>query len=430
MRVMFTVSNWTTHWLSMVPTAWAFQAAGHEVRVVCTPDQEQAVSRAGLTPVPVLEGVEQAVKARTHNYRQARAGRWPFAELPPHPLTGAPLASLDDFDPAAWMRENWDGLLALAGRSSDAAVDFARWFRPELVVHDMVSLEGPLVGQVLGIPAVLHLWGPTGPDDPVPGTRPEEGASFVPPDLYGIFERHGVGPMGPHIFGHVIDPSPATLAPPLRGTRLAVRHLPYNGPGSSPSWLRTPPERTRVCAVWGTSVTRMFGPASFAVPRIVEALTGLDLDLVLAVTRADREKIGPVPPNVRVVEQVPLRLLLPESDLVIHHGGAGCVMTGLAAGVPQLSLPNALDQELVAQRIADAGGARAVHNSVASPDAIRSAALDLLNSDTARSAAIALRQEIESAPPPSALVASLVELSAGRRQRSAAPAGLSLGGRS
>lgn len=419
MRVLFTVSNWTTHWMPMVPQAWALQAAGHEVRVLCAREQEQAVSWAGLTPVPVLEAVDQAVKARTHNFAQARAGRWPFTALPPHPITGQPLLSLDEFEPQEWMRDNWDSLLAMAQRGSDAAVEFARRFRPDLILHDMVSLEGPLLGRVLGVPAVLHLWGPTGPDDPVPGTPADAGASFVPPDLYGIFERHGAGEMGPGIFAHVIDPSPASLAPPLRAERLSVRHVPYNGPGALPSWLHTPPSRPRVCVVWGTSVTRMFGPASFAVPRIVEALAGLDLEVVLTVTRADLEGVGAVPANVRLVEQLPLRLVLLDCALVIHHGGAGCVMSGLAAGVPQLALPNALDQEIVAQRIADAGGARSVHNSVATPDLIRSAALGLLDGAGARVAAGKLRLEIESAPSPSALVTSLESLAAGAGPQSA-----------
>ncbi|MEV7116302.1 nucleotide disphospho-sugar-binding domain-containing protein [Streptomyces anulatus] len=414
MRVMLTVSNWTTHWLAMVAQCWALQAAGHEVRVLCTPDQEQAVTRAGLTPVPVLEAVDQAVKARTHNHSQARAGRWPFPELPPHPVTGAPMTSLDDYDAPAWMEENWEQLLGMATRSADAAVSFARWWRPQLILHDLVSIEGPLVGKALGIPAALHLWGPTGPDDQVPGAPP--GVGFVPQDVYGLFERHGAGTMGADVYDLVIDPSPRSLAPPLRRAhRLPVRHVPYNGPGAMPSWLRDKPDRPRVGVVWGTSVTTMFGPASFAVPRVVEALADLDADVVLAVTGEDLDALGPLPPHVRAVAHLPLRLLLADCDLVIHHGGAGCVMTGLAAGVVQLALPNALDQELIGERLAQAGGARTLHNATATPAAIRSAVTELLQNTSARAVAERLRTEMEEAPTPAALVAVLEEHAHGHR---------------
>ncbi|WP_320774425.1 nucleotide disphospho-sugar-binding domain-containing protein [Streptomyces sp. CRN 30] len=414
MRVMLTVSDWTTHWLPMVAQCWALQAAGHEVRVVCAADQEQAVTRAGLTPVPVLEGGDQAVKVRTYNHARALEGRWPFPEPPPHPVTGAPMASPADFDATAWMEENWERLLGMARRSADAAVSFARWWRPHLILHDLVSIEGPLVGRALGIPAALHLWGPTGPDDRVPGAPP--GVGFVPLDVYGLFERYGAGTMDADVHDLVIDPSPPSLAPPLRRAhRLPVRHVPYNGPGAMPSWLRERPDRPRVGVVWGTSVTRMFGPSSFAVPRVVEALAGLDVDVVLTVTGEDLDSLGPLPPRVRAVAHLPLRLLLADCDLVVHHGGAGCVMTALAAGVVQLALPNALDQELIGDRLAQAGGARALHNAVATPAAIRGAATDLLQNPAARAVAARLRTEMEQAPTPAALVGLLEEHAHGHR---------------
>ncbi|MCD0485146.1 DUF1205 domain-containing protein, partial [Streptacidiphilus sp. ASG 303] len=327
---MFCVSDWPGHWFAMVPTGWALQAAGHEVRVVCAPSQAAPLTRAGLTPVPVLDGWDMTFQARLQNYLNARDGLWPFDRLPPHPLTGEPLGRLEEFDLGGWFEEHNPRLVAAARRSTDAAVAFGRAWRPDLVLHDQLSLEGLLVARVLGCPSALHLWGPAGTGEQEPGL------DLLPVDMSRAFERHGVGRVGFDQVARVVDPCPAGVAPPLlAGERLPVRFVPYNGPGAVPDPAPAAGRsgRPRVCVVWGTSVTAMYGPASFAVPRVVEALAGLDAEVVLTVTGADRERIGALPPGMRLLEQAPLHLLLPGCDLVVHHGGAGCTMTALAAGV-------------------------------------------------------------------------------------------------
>ncbi|MGW2629560.1 nucleotide disphospho-sugar-binding domain-containing protein [Streptomyces chattanoogensis] len=411
MRVLFAVSNWPGHWASMVPLGWALQAAGHEVHVMCTPCQTQPVSGAGLMPVPILEAMDMTVRGRLHNFRMAEFGSWPFSELPLHPLTGEPLDSLDEFDMSAWSQENHDWAIGVTTRSSDAAVEFARWWRPDLVVHDIMSFEGPLVGKVLDIPAVLQLWGPVGPDDDVPGAPP--GASFVPVDPSGAFPRHGVGQMGPHVYEHVIDPSPSSARPPLKAERLPIRHVPYNGPGARLPHGESGSAGPRVCVVWGTSVSGIYGPASFAVPRVVNALAGLGAEVLVLLADADRarmERAGALPPGVRLMERTPLHLLMPSCDVVIHHGGAGCAMTALTAGVPQLAIHTGLDQEVIAGRIAGAGAARSLSNVQADEGAIRAAVTSLLTDPAHAIAARKLRDEMESQPTPAALVSSLSAL--------------------
>ncbi|MCD0485144.1 DUF1205 domain-containing protein [Streptacidiphilus sp. ASG 303] len=418
---MFCVSDWPGHWFAMVPTGWALQAAGHEVRVVCAPSQAAPLTRAGLTPVPVLDGWDMALQGRLQNYLDARDGLWPFDRLPPHPLTGEPLESLADFDADRWFADYHPELVRAAGRGADAAVAFGRAWRPDLVLHDQLSLEGPLVGRVTGAPSVLHLWGPFGPCDSAPGLIP------VPLDFSDAFRRHGVEPLSAEGYTRVVDPCPAGVAPPLpAGERLPVRFVPYNGPGTVPDPAPVPDHpaagrsgRPRVCVVWGTSVTAMFGPASFAVPRVVEALAGLDAEVVLTVTGADRERIGALPPGMRLLEQAPLHLLLPGCDLVVHHGGAGCTMTALAAGVPQLILPNGLDQHVNAARVAAAGAGLSRPNAGADAGAVRAAAEELLGSAAAAEAARLLVRQAGDRPPPAALAGVLERLAAEAADRCA-----------
>ncbi|MFC8850059.1 MULTISPECIES: nucleotide disphospho-sugar-binding domain-containing protein [unclassified Micromonospora] len=407
MRVMVAVSDWTTHWLNVVPLAWALQAAGHEVRLVCPPLQTEPASRAGLVPVEILQPGELVPKARMHNHVNARAGHWPYAHLPPDVVTGEPVAALADFDPFEWIGEHKTRMIESATRSADAAVDFARWWRPNLVLHDLMCVEGPLAARVLGVPSVLTLWGPVGPDDEVPGVP---GLRFLAVDVSRAFQRHDVGEWGPDAIGHVLDPCPPGLRPSLRADTLPIRQVPYNGPGPWPRWLQEPPARPRVCVVWGTSVSTVFGAGSFPVPRLVEALSELDVEVVFTVTGPDHDRIGHLPERMRAVRNVPLHLLLPTSDLVVHHGGGGSTMTALAAGVPQLVLPPGGDQELIGARIEAAGIGRTRHNAVADAGWLHAATAALIGEPGYRSAADRLRQEAADRPTPSAVVADLVAL--------------------
>ncbi|MEU7132741.1 nucleotide disphospho-sugar-binding domain-containing protein [Streptomyces sp. NPDC046261] len=413
MRVLFVVSHSPGNWSSMVPLGWALRAFGHEVRVVCAPAQSEPVSRTGLTPVPVLEAEREDVMLRAVNCVQAQRGQWRFAEPPPHPETGVPLASADAFDAMGWYQQNWPRLAELSRRGSDAAVEFARWWRPQLVVHDLMSVEGPLIGKVLDVPALLHLWGPVAPHDGAGQGGPNP---FLPIDFSQAFARHGLADLSADTYEHMINPCPPAVSAPVPVHHHPVRHVPYNGSGAMPPWrpeARDGAARPRVGVVWSTSATETFGPVSFAVPKVVEALAGLDVDVVLTLTPGDRQRVDELPPHMLALENVPLHLLLPECDVIVHHGGAGCTMTALAAGTPQLILPNGWDQELMSERVAGAGAALAVHNATADAADVRSAVTRLLGDDGHRAAAARLRREMEDLPDPVALVAALEELAAG-----------------
>jgi UDP:flavonoid glycosyltransferase YjiC (YdhE family) len=51
-----------------------------------------------------------------------------------------------------------------------------------------------------------------------------------------------------------------------------------------------------------------------------------------------------LPPGIRHFGFVPLSTLLPRAAAIVHHGGMGTLGQALAAGVPQLTVPMALDQ--------------------------------------------------------------------------------------
>ena len=67
-----------------------------------------------------------------------------------------------------------------------------------------------------------------------------------------------------------------------------------------------------------------------------------------------------LPSNVRHVEYAPFSELLPQCASLVHHGGIGTSAQALAAGVPQLVMPNAHDQPDNAQRLLRLGVARKI----------------------------------------------------------------------
>ncbi|MFD3331780.1 nucleotide disphospho-sugar-binding domain-containing protein [Streptomyces sp. NPDC058700] len=406
MRVLFTVSTWPTQYAAMVPLGWALQAAGHEVRVLCAPSQAAAVGRAGLVPVPVLGGMEEVLRLRLQYHAEAAAGIWPYPWLPPHPLTGERLDRLDAFDTRRFEREVAPELDASTARSFDAAVDYARDWRPDLVLYDPGSLEGLLAADVLGVPAALCLWGPASPHDP-------DHMRIVPTDRSGSFARYGLGPFDLTMIERVVDPNPPSLKVPIGSARLPVRYVPYNGAGSAPAWTARPPEGRRVCVTWSTALSTVSGPDSYLLPRIVAALDGLDCEVVLTATARDVAALGPVPSSVRVAENLPLAALLPGSAAVVHHGGSGSTLTSLWAGVPQFIATFASEQQVTGERVAATGAALHVPGHLADEAAIRAGVERLIEDGAHRAAAGRLREEVAEAPTPAALTTALEALATG-----------------
>lgn len=412
MRVLISVSDYSGHWFPMVATGWALQAAGHETLVLCAPSQQAAVQRTGLTPVPVLGGPDMMERARIFYYFAAQQGGTERLGMPLHPVTGEVLTSLADFSWPDYKRDFRERNIAAIRASLDAAVETARDWRPDLVLHDVLSLEGILAAQVAGVPAACHLWGAIGT------AETQSGVNLIPVDHNNDFARHGVRAMSPRLIRHVVDPCPASLAGPTDAQRLSVRYTPYNGPGSeSPAPRRGGGTRRHVAVVWGNSLNGLIGPRSFLVPTILEALADLPVDVSLACAPEAAATLRAVPENVRVLGYYPLHLLLSDSAAVIHHGGAGCAMTAVSAGVPQLALPYTPEQTTHAERVA-ATGAGLLSDGPTTPAAeIRAMVVRLLDDAAFRARAGELREEALRLPTPAQLVEGLVELAASAATR-------------
>ena len=85
MRILMCSWGWRSHFYGLVPLGWAFQAAGHQVRVASHPSLTGAISSAGLAAVPMGDDLDFATvfADRIGKVGQLDAAEQPADEVEP-----------------------------------------------------------------------------------------------------------------------------------------------------------------------------------------------------------------------------------------------------------------------------------------------------------------------------------------------------------
>ena len=379
MRILFAAIPAYGHVYPMLPLAGACLDAGHEV-VVATGDPF-----VGRLKLPTLScfpaGLDLDQSVRETKLR--------------HP--------------------NVDGLeltIALfadttAGIATDNMLPVLAELRPDLVIFEAMNVGAGIAANALGILSIAFSIGMaqalvevinaaalnyhrdawTSLDRPVPA----DSSSFA---------------------GRLLDPTPPMLLKFSGGdrvSRLPIRPVAYGETGGAlPSWLAGPASRPRVYLTLGTV---SFGAVE-VLRRTVTEIAALDVDVLVAVgPDGDPAALGPVADNVHVERFVAQAQVLDLVDLVVHHGGYGTVLGALAAGLPQLILPQGADQFHNARSLADLGAARALLDDEQLPGTIGAAVAALLRVDAPERAVTAgLRDEIAALPAPADVVPALARM--------------------
>ncbi|MDG4792765.1 nucleotide disphospho-sugar-binding domain-containing protein [Micromonospora sp. WMMD1082] len=389
-----------SHVFSMVPLAWACRAAGHEVRFAAQPRVVDTIVRAGLAAVPVGGATDFQDDLAEH-----------LRSLPP-----------------SWPETPniVDPLITTARNCAADAIAFGRSWRPDLVVTDPLAYGGPLVAEALGVPFVRLLFGPDWPrfgfgfGGYVAGQR----QTNWPASLTELYESYGV-PTGVDLAIGTLDLAPPSLQVPGLVNRVSMRPVPYCGSAPEPAWLATPPTKPRVCLTWGTNTTLVMGDRSFLVPEILAGVQDLDIELVLAMSGPnlmfsglDRRRLGSPPPNARLVEHLPLDLVLPSCAALVSQGGAGALLAAAGYGVPQVTVPVMADQPTNARLLAATGAGISVRADPLDPAEVRAAVAAVAFDAGPRAAAERLREEIQAMPLPAQVVSQLEEMAATGRHAS------------
>jgi UDP:flavonoid glycosyltransferase YjiC (YdhE family) len=100
------------------------------------------------------------------------------------------------------------------------------------------------------------------------------------------------------------------------------------------------------------------GSANRQAPRFfkvaVQAATRLGRRALLITPYAEQLPRS-LPSHIKHVPHVPFSSILPRCAAIVHHGGIGTCAQGLAAGIPQLTMPMGFDQPDNAMRLARLG---------------------------------------------------------------------------
>lgn len=403
-RILFTVYGSRPHIYPLVPLGWALRSAGHEVRLASTPRWADDLADTGL-PMLTVGGSPRMTRAD----RDALADTI-YSQPKPWPADWA--TNLHQLD-----REQWDYLesagrymAAAADAMTDDLIDFARDWGPDAVVYDAHSYAGTVAAAAVGVPGVEHR---NGPDAGLrlevrqPGLEPL-------PEYVSLFERHGLrGPADPLA---IVDPTPPSMRVVAPPGLLGMRYVAFNGPGILPEGLAGPRSKPRVLVTWGHSISEGIGAAG-AQPfrQAIDAVAELDLECLIAVPPAEIEPLGELPDSTRAFASVPLQLLLPHCDAIVHQGGYGSALSAAVAGVPQVVISSYPETDLCAGRLVaiNSGIHLRVPDLGQDPDSrgtIRDAVAKVLSDTAYAESSRRLRADIESQPTPAEVAARLVTL--------------------
>ncbi|MER5649375.1 activator-dependent family glycosyltransferase [Streptosporangium sp. NPDC002524] len=416
MRVLFATHAEKSHFLGMVPLAWALRNAGHEVRVASQPELTDVVTGAGLTAVPV---------GRDHRLRR-------FSKLLERVAPGAPAFDMAEDRPEVltWEHLTWGygGVVPWWWRVVNDPMTaeltaFCREWEPDLVIWEPLTYAGGVAAKACGAAHARFMWGldlfarMRGHYLRVKEQRPPGDRQDVLAEWLGEWAAKAGTTFSEDLTtGHfTIDYTPTSLRLDLPHTYLPLRYIPYNGTAVIPPWLHTPPDKPRVCLTLGTSATERLDGYSVDVQDILTHLADLDIEVVATLPEKQQAELHHIPDNTRLVSFVPLHALTPTCSAMIHHGGGGSFSTSLVNAVPQLILADMFDAPLKGELLTRQGAGLTLHSSKATGPHVREHLLRLLREPSFTHAAHQLRQETLATPGPNQLVPHLEKLTAQHR---------------
>ncbi|WP_028934852.1 nucleotide disphospho-sugar-binding domain-containing protein [Pseudonocardia spinosispora] len=383
--------------LPVVPLVWAARAAGHEVLVACASEMIKVGADAGLSVYDVApdrdvwDELMRAIRAGdddapevSEEFRLAARGGSPF------------------------------GLFTLT--MTEGTIDAARRFGADLIMSTSDHAAGLLTAVALDRPLLevgnRVTWSmrdadfargrDTLVDDEV--TALVRSKFDIPDGRPRTIAR--IDPRAPSMGGLAADVEPAD---PRDGAPWwSMRYVPFNGGSTVPSWALDRPGRPRVCVTLGTVVPTMSGTGHLEV--VLDALGGLDVEVVLAAQPSDVASLGELPANVRSVGFLALSAFLPSCSLIVHHGGSGTTAAPLFYGVPQLVMPSFADNPMAAQRVADRGVGLSQEPHTATVEGLRAAITRLLTEPTFTEAAREVATEMATQPTPATIIDRAIDL--------------------
>lgn len=412
MKILLTCIEEPSHLRTMVPLAWALIAAGHEVRVAGGPGLMPTIVGAGLPAVRVGEaaGADEllALAAQQGGDLENVLTDWTRPQDPDEDWDTR-LLRYQVAVPMAFGLYN-DPLL-------EDLVDFARYWRPDLVLWESLTYAGPIAAVASGAQHARINW-----MHDIYGAMRETFVAQLAQQrehqredplrewFEGHLQKYHV-PFAEHLVagGWTFDLIPPEQQFRTGHTRVPVCPLPYTSDATFPRDVPQPGGRPRVCVTAGVSFGDTFGVDFLNLDATLAALGEMDVEVVAAVR--PEQISAPLPSNVVHAGYVPLSFLLPSCAAVLHHGGFGTWAHALLRGIPQhITSIRHGDITIKGQYLAEAGAGMLRHPRELTPETLRQDVSALVFDPSARLQAQALAHEVHSLPTPADAVTSLDEL--------------------
>ncbi|WP_433280203.1 macrolide family glycosyltransferase [Pseudonocardia xinjiangensis] len=289
-------------------------------------------------------------------------------------------------------------LMATAEQVAPLLLDLYDRQRPDLVVGENFSIWGTLLVAARSARAVqLSASYPPGPHSPVTRRFPAAGNAGPPPvdtiRLAAVADRYGVRVADPAslIWGHTLPTvvfMPAEFHPDHEALGAAVHFV-------GPALGRPEPADGFDLSAWETtpgvyvSLGTAFNERKEFFQACLEAFAHSDRPvLVNHGRRLGAADFPDVPDNVVLASHVPQLRVLEHAAAFVTHGGMGSTMEAIFHGVPMVVVPQMVEQEATADRVAELGLGVQLDPADATPGALAKA-VDTVVSDPAYRAACA-----------------------------------------
>ncbi len=407
MRVQFVPFPAPSHYSLVVPLAWAFQNAGHEVRVVMPPNVLDTVTSTGLIAEPYGDPADLGINIGEMTWLDRISGI--DSDGSPHDeelrkLMLGPLVLHYGSD----MLKN----------TMTELIEKTRAWRADLVVWDTLASQAMAAARAAGAASARLIWG----QDHFGRMRRKflerrarDGAEdSIAILLEQMLAKYGATSDENAILGDwTINPVPLLGTGSLESPTVALRQFAFAHVTEVPSWVHEPRTRPRVCLTLGRSVRDVRNSDNYgiAVADLFEAVTDLDIDVVATLTAAQVPEDLKVPDNVRLVDYVPINVLMETCSAVIHHSGGTTMMAALWHKVPQVIIPpESWGDPTMANEAAEHGGAIVIPIHELTAGRLREALLRVLDEPEFAESMARMRAAQLSLPTPNDAVPILERL--------------------
>ncbi|EBL4146994.1 glycosyltransferase, partial [Salmonella enterica subsp. enterica serovar Schwarzengrund] len=175
----------------------------------------------------------------------------------------------------------------------------------------------------------------------------------VTKSLSNAYRRHGVSAPPRDLAWIDVTPPSMSILQNDGEPVISMQYVPYNGGAVWEEWWERTPDRKRLLVSLGTVKPMVDGLD--LISWVMDSAGEVDAEIILHLPANARSDLRSLPPNVRLVDWLPMGVFLNGADGFIHHGGAGNTLTALHAGIPQIVFGQGADRPVNARAVVERG---------------------------------------------------------------------------